>query len=309
MKILFMGTPDFAAVVLDRLARSEHEIVGAVSQPDKPKGRGHKLVPTDVKLKAQEYNIPVYQPETLKNNAMLGLLRELDPEMIVVAAYGKILPEYVIDYPKYGCFNVHPSLLPKYRGAAPIQWAVLNGDEKTGIAVMKMDKGLDTGDIVLMEEREIGEYETSGELFDRLAVDNSELLIKAIAMVENGTATYTKQDDSKHTYAPMYDKSISPIDWNRTNAEISKHICGLNPYPLATTTYEGVTLKVADAVKTDGEGNPGEILSLDKGKGLKVACGKGALYLKNVQFAGSKRMNVEDYARGHELKIGVILGK
>lgn len=309
MKILFMGTPDFAAVVLDRLARSEHEIIGAVSQPDKPKGRGHKLVPTDVKVKAEEYNIPVYQPETLKNNAMLDLLKELDPDMIVVAAYGKILPEYIIDYPKYGCFNVHPSLLPKYRGAAPIQWAVLNGDEKTGIAIMKMDKGLDTGDIVLMEEREIGEYETAGELFDRLAVDNSELLIKAIEMVENGTATYTKQDDSKHTYAPMYDKSITPIDWTKTNAEISKHICGLNPYPLATTTYNGINLKVVDAVKTDGEGKPGEILSLEKGKGLKVACGEGALYLKNVQFAGSKRMNVEDYARGHEIRIGAVLGQ
>lgn len=308
MKILFMGTPDFAAKILEAVAGTRHSVVGAISQPDKPKGRGHKLMPTEVRLKAEELGIPVYQPNTLKNGAAKEILDELEPDMIIVAAYGKILPDYVIDYPKYGCINVHPSLLPKYRGAAPIQWAVINGEEKTGVCIMRMDYGLDTGDVILCEDTEIGEYETTGELFDRLAELGGELLVEAIDKIENGTAEYTPQNHEEHTYAPMITKDIATIDWSKPAEEISKLICGLNPYPLAQTTYKGQGLKIAEAYVTDGIGTPGKILGLEKGFGLIVACGDGALYVKTVQFAGSKKMDIEDYARGHELEKGVILG-
>lgn len=307
MRILFMGTPDFAAIILEYLAKSEHEIVGAISQPDKPKGRGHKLMPTDVKVTAQKYGIPVFQPETLKNNAVKELLCELHPDMIVVAAYGKLLPDYVIDYPEYGCINVHPSLLPKYRGAAPIQWAVLNGDRETGVAIMRMDYGLDTGDTIEVKKYEIGEYETSGELFDRLAHESGKILLEAVERVFNGTAVYTKQEGNG-SYAPMIDKTMAEIDWSKSNSRVLSLILGMNPFPQAFTTYKGQTLKITEAVKTDTHGKPGEILGLEKNKGLLVACGEGGLYLKTVQFAGSKRMNVEDYARGHEIENGVILG-
>ena len=307
MRILFMGTPDFAAMVLKRLAETEHDIIGAVSQPDKPKGRGHKLVPTDVKKVAEELNIPVYQPETLKNEAFRDTLSALAPDMIVVAAYGRILPGYIIDYPRFGCVNVHASLLPKYRGAAPIQWSVINGEKKTGVTIMRMDRGLDTGDIITMAETEIGEYETSGELFDRLAVIGSELLVGAIDAVDNGNAKYKKQNEENSTYAPMITRETAVIDWTKSAAAVSKHICGMNPYPGAITSYEGVPVKVYEAEKTSAEGRPGEIMGIVKKKGLLVACGEGGLYLKTVQFAGSKRMNAEDYARGHEIKEGVIL--
>lgn len=309
MKILFMGTPDFAASMLESLVKGGYDVIGAVSQPDKPKGRGHKLMPTDVKLKAEEYDIPVYQPETLKNGSFKDQLDELSPDLIVVAAYGKILPDYVIDYPRMGCINVHPSLLPRYRGAAPIQRAIINGDEKTGVCIMCMDYGLDTGDIILRTETNIGEYETSGELFERMAQISGKLLCEAVDAISAGKANYTKQPDDGATYASMIKKSEAEIDWSRPASEISKLICGMNPYPLAFTSYKGNTLKIAEAVKTEADGKPGEILGIEKGKGLLVSCGSGALYLKTVQFAGSKRMNVEDYARGHEIETGAILGE
>lgn len=309
MRILFMGTPDFAADVLGYLIESGHEIIGAVSQTDKPKGRGHKTVPTEVKVKAEGANIPVFQPPTLKGGAFNAELERLDPDMIVVAAYGRILPRFFIDYPKYGCINVHASLLPKYRGAAPIQWSVINGEEKTGVSIMRMDYGLDTGDIISMAETKIGEYETSAMLFDRLAKIGGELLVRTIGDIENGTAHYTKQTEENSCYAPMIEKDMAKIDWYASADEISNLICGMNSYPFAHTTYKGNPLKIAHAVKTDAKGRPGEIIGLVKGKGLLVTCGEGALYLKTVQFAGSKRMYVEDYARGHVIENGVILGE
>ena len=309
MKILFMGTPDFASEILDSLYSYGYNIIGAVSQPDKPKGRGHKLMPTDVKLKAEELGVALYQPVSLKDEAFLPTLKELDPDIIVVAAYGKILPDYIIDYPKYGCINVHASLLPEYRGAAPIQRAILNGDEKTGVSIMKMSYGLDTGDVISVESTPIGEYETSGELFDRLAKLGGKLLCKTIADISENTATYTPQDDTLATYAEKITKDTAMIDWCKTNTEISKQICAMSPYPGAITFYNGEVLKIYEAEKTDGEGKCGEILGIDKGKGLKVACKDGALYLKTVQFAGSKKMNVEDYARGHEILSGAILSE
>lgn len=303
-----MGTPDFAAAVLDTLSKTEYEIIGAVSQPDKPKGRGHKLVPTEVKKKATELGIPVFQPETMKNEAFKEQLEALAPDMIIVAAYGKILPKYIIDYPRYGCINVHASLLPKYRGAAPIQWSIINGEPKTGVSIMRMDYGLDTGDVIAVTETPIGEYETTGELFCRLAEIGGDLLVSVIGKIVNGTAEYRKQNDDEHTYAPMINKETARIDWTRSASEISKLICGMNPSPAAHTMYKGIGLKIFDAEKTDAPGSPGEILGIVKKKGLLVACGSGALYLQSVQFAGAKRMSAEDYARGHEIETGVILG-
>ena len=308
MKILFMGTPDFASESLRALIKSENEIVGVVSQPDRPKGRGHKLVPTDVKVTAQEAGLTVYQPESLKNEAFLPTLEELNPDIIVVAAYGRILPEYILNYPRYGCINVHASLLPKYRGAAPIQRAVLNGDDETGVCIMKMEKGLDTGDIISVKSTAIGEYETSGELFDRLAKIGGDLLVRTIKDIETGDAVYTKQDDKKSTYAEKITKETSRIDWEKSSTQISKQICAMNPFPGAYTTYMGETFKIYEAEKTEGEGKPGQILGIEKNKGLKVACKNGAIFIKTVQFAGLKRMNIEDYARGHNIETDIILG-
>lgn len=308
MKILFMGTPDFASEILRAISETDNEIVGVVSQPDKPKGRGHKLVPTDVKVMAESLGLTVYQPETLKDGAFSETLNTLAPDMIVVAAYGRILPEYILNYPRYGCINVHASLLPKYRGAAPIQWSIINGDEKTGVAIMKMEKGLDTGDVISVSETPIAEYETAGELFDRLAKLGGELLVKTIPEIENGTAVYKKQDESQSTYAEKITKELSKIDWTLSNDKISKLICGMSPFPGAVTVYNGEMFKIYEAEKTNGEGECGEILGIEKNKGLKVACGNGALYIKTVQFPGLKRMNIEDYARGHEIVNGVILG-
>ncbi len=309
MKILFMGTPDFAAEILDAVAKTSHEVVGAVSQPDKPKGRGHKLVPTDVKVKAEELGIEVYQPQTLKDESFFDTLKELSPDMIIVAAYGKILPEYIINYPKYGCINVHASILPKYRGAAPIQWSIINGDAVTGVSIMRMDKGLDTGDVVAVKETAIGEYETAGELFDRLSKIGAELMVDTIDEIESGKATYTPQNHSQSSYAEKITKETAVIDWTKDSTAVSKLVCGMSPFPGAITTYKGEVVKIYETEKSEGTGKPGEILGIIKGKGLKVACGNGAVFVKTVQFAGSKRMNVEDYARGHEILDGVILGE
>lgn len=310
MRILFMGTPDFAAITLKTMIEAELNIVGVVSQPDKPKGRGHKLVPTDVKKAAVEAGIEVYQPEGLKNGELREILDNLKPELIVVVAYGKILPDYIISYPKYGCVNVHASLLPKYRGAAPIQWAIINGDEATGVTTMKMDNGLDTGDMLLKAETPIGEYETSEELFDRLAILGGKLLLETVDGLEKGTITPVPQNHSEHTYAPMIKRETGIIDWSKSAREISKLICGMNSWPLASTKYKDGTLKIvtAEVCRDNSDKTAGTLLSLEKGKGLKVACGEGTLYIKVAQFPESKKMNVEDYARGHEVELGTVLG-
>jgi methionyl-tRNA formyltransferase len=302
-----MGTPDFAAAVLNKMVQAGLEVVGAVSQPDKPKGRGHKLAPTDVKLAAQAAQIPVYQPEKLKNGELKPILDELEPELIVVAAYGKILPSYILDYPKYGCINVHASLLPLYRGAAPIQRAIINGDKTTGVTIMQMAQGLDTGDMLMKAETEIGEYETAEQLFDRLAAIGGELLVEAVNSIDE--LVPEKQDDSKATYAAKIERADGEIDWTKSSAEISRLINGMNSWPLAYTSYKGEVLKIAEAIKCEADGKPGEIIELRKNEGLIVACGTGALCIKTAQFAGSRKMNVEDYARGHAIETGVILGK
>ncbi len=310
MKILFMGTPDFAAVTLKMMIESGLDIVGVVSQPDRPKGRGHKLVPTEVKAVAVEAGLPVFQPEKLKNGELKNVLDELQPDLIVVVAYGGILPEYIIDYPKYGCVNVHASLLPKYRGAAPIQWAVINGEKITGVTTMKMDSGLDTGDILLTAKTEIGKYETSEELFDRLAKIGGELLLETIGRLEEGNITPIPQNHADHTYAPMISREMGIIDWSKSAGEISKLICGMNSWPLASTKYKDGVLKIVSAVVCDDNADclPGTVISIEKGRGMKVACGKGTLYIVTAQFPNSKKMRVEDYARGHKIETGIILG-
>lgn len=311
MRILFMGTPDFAAESLKALVNAGKNVVGVVSQPDKPKGRGHKLTPTDVKAAAMDSGIPVFQPEKIKNGELMPVLEELKPDVIIVVAYGKILPSYVLNYPEFGCINVHASLLPKYRGAAPIQWVIINGEKVTGVTTMQMDEGLDTGAMLMSEQTEIGEYETAGELFDRLAALGGELLLKTLDSLEAGTLKPVKQNETDSSYAPLIRRETGVIDWSKSAREISKLICGMNPWPLASTIYEGGTLKIASA-EVDAENTnetAGKVLSLEKGRGLKVACGEGCLYITTAQFPESKKMNVEDYARGHEINIGTVLGR
>ncbi len=305
MKILYMGTPDFASIILNILVKSECEVVGVVSQPDKPKGRGHKLMPTDVKKAAEAAGLTVYQPESLKDGALMPVLEELQPDVIVVAAYGKILPKYILDYPKYGCINVHASLLPKYRGAAPIQRAIINGDKVTGVTIMQMAQGLDTGDILSKAETEIGEYETAEALFDRLAEIGGELLVDTLNELDN--IVPEKQNDAEAVYAEKISKETGRINWNESSEKIIRLINGMNSWPLAYTLYKGEPLKIAEALKYNASGKPGEILELKKKNGLIIACGEGAICVKTAQFAGSKKMNVEDYARGHEVEIGEIL--
>ncbi len=306
MRVLFMGTPDIAATCLEILVKKGIGVIACVSQPDKPKGRGHKLMPTDVKVKAEELNIPVYQPEKLKNGELQPILDELKPDLIAVVAYGKILPKYILDYPKYGCVNMHASLLPKLRGAAPIQWAVINGDEVTGVTTMLMAEGLDTGDMLLSKKITIGEYETSEELFERMAKEGGEILAETIQNIEN--ITPVPQNHDEHTYAPMISKDMAHIDWNKTTNEISKHICGMNSWPMAYSIYDGEVMKIITARKGDVTvGKNGEIVGYEKGKGLQVKTSDGSVYIQVAQFAGSKRMGIDEYLRGHEIKIGTVL--
>jgi len=308
MKIIFMGTPDFAAVSLKALLDSGREVAAVVTNPDKPKGRGHKMMKPPVKELAEEAGIPVYQPTSLKGGELKGLLDEVQPDVICVVAYGRILPEYIISYPKYGCINVHGSLLPKYRGAAPIQWSVINGDEFAGVTTMLMDNGLDTGDMLLTEKVRIGESETSEELFDRLAPIGGELLCKTLNALETGDVTPVPQNDSESTYAPIIKKEMAEIIWSDSPCKICQLVRGMNSWPMAYTYYKGEPVKIISAVpgaeKTDKA--PGTILGLIKKQGLSVSCGSGSIIIKEVQFPGSKRMNIEDYMRGHEINTGEL---
>ncbi len=309
MKILFMGTPEFAVPCLEALINSEHQVVGAVTQPDKPVGRGHKLTPPPVKKCAVENGIEVFQPETLKDFVFKPELERLNPDLIIVVAYGKILPEYILNFPKHGCINMHASLLPKYRGAGPIQWSVINGEKKTGITSMQMEKGLDTGDMLLKCETEIGEYETADELHDRLMVMGADLLIETIKCLEAGTLKPEKQNDAESSYAPMISKETARIDWTKSAKEIICLICGMNSWPVAHTLYMGEVMKAYRATLGGlGKGTPGEILSADE-KGICVMCGDGAtIVITDVQFTGSKQMKVRDWLNGHKIQIGGILG-
>ena len=305
MRIVFMGTPDFASASLKKLIDERFDVVGVFTQPDKPKGRGMELCASPVKELALENGLPVFQPVKMRDGTALAQIKALEPDILVVVAYGRILPDDILAVPKYGAINVHGSLLPKYRGAAPIQCAVLNGDKITGVTTMYLASEMDTGDIIYTAETEIGEYETSGELFDRLKDMGAELLVKTLRDIDAGTAPRTPQDHSKASYVTMLDKSICPIDWNKTPREVLKHIYGLQPWPVATMELEGKTVRVFAAKYTDGktEKVPGAVVSTDKG-GLEIACADGeTLLITELQAPGKKRMGAEDYLRGHQIKV------
>ena len=300
-----MGTPDFASASLKKLIDERFDVVGVFTQPDKPKGRGMELCASPVKELALENGLPVFQPVKMRDGTALAQIKALEPDILVVVAYGRILPDDILAVPKYGAINVHGSLLPKYRGAAPIQWAVLNGDKITGVTTMYLASEMDTGDIIYTAETEIGEYETSGELFDRLKDMGAELLVKTLRDIDAGIAPRTPQDHSKASYVTMLDKSICPIDWNKTPREVLKHIYGLQPWPVATMELEGKTVRVFAAKYTDGktEKVPGAVVSTDKG-GLEIACADGeTLLITEIQAPGKKRMGAEDYLRGHQIKV------
>ena len=305
MRIVFMGTPDFAVPSLQALIDAGHDVCAVYTQPDKPQGRKQILTAPPVKTLALAHNIPVFQPNTLKNEDEQARLRELAPEVIIVVAYGKLLPKAVLDIPPHGCINVHGSLLPRWRGAAPIQWAVIAGDEMAGVTTMQMAEGLDTGDMLLTYETKVGEKETAGELFDRLAQAGAELLTQTL--VKLNEITPRPQDDAQSCYAHMLDKQMAVIDWSRSAHEIDCLIRGLNPWPIALTTLSGERLKVFAAEKANGRGEPGTVLEADPKKGLTVACGEGALKLTEIQLVGGKRMKATDFLRGHAIEVGTKL--
>ena len=310
MRMVFMGTPDFAVNSLERLIADGHDIVGVFTQPDKPQGRKMKLTPPPVKQLALTHNIPVFQPDTFKNESQLALLQELNPEVIGVVAYGKLLPGYVLDLPKYGCINVHGSLLPKYRGAAPVQWMVLNGETTAGVTTMYMDRGLDTGDILLVSETEVGENETAGELFDRLAAMGADLISETIKRLPEGIER-KPQDDGQSTYVSVLDKKMSVVDWSKSAQEVHNLIRGLDPWPVAVTTRGEVRLKLFQSRLTGKTTSlpAGSVTEADPKTGLFVACGDGqVLQITEIQMVGKKRMPAGDYLRGHGMEPGTVLG-
>ena len=307
MRIVFMGTPDFAAASLQKLIDEKYDIAAVFTQPDKPRNRGMSLSFSPVKELALQNGLDVYQPTKLRDGSFTELLRSLKPDVLVVVAYGRILPEDALSVPTYGAVNVRSSLLPKYRGAAPVQWAVLNGDTVTGVSTMYLAPEMDTGDVIFTEKTEIGEFETSGELFDRLMVMGAELLHKTLRAIENGTAPRSKQDESQASYVTMLDKSMSPIDWSRSPREIVKHICGLQPWPVATTEIGGLTFRIFKAEYSDTvtDKAPGTVVAADK-RGIEIACGGAhTLLITELQAPGKKRMRAADYLLGHPIKVEV----
>lgn len=305
MKIVFMGTPDFAVPCLKALINSEYEVSAVFTQPDKPKGRGYALCPPPVKECALENSIEVYQPKSLKTGEAFEKIREINPDVIVVVAYGKILPDNILEFPKYGCVNIHASLLPKYRGAAPIHWAVMNGETESGVTAMQMDSGLDTGDILLSSAVPIGENETTGELHDKLADMGAELIIKTLDGLENNAVTPKKQGETTTAYASMLDREICKIDWNQSALSVHNKIRGLSPFPAAVTTLNGKKVKLYQSALSDKSGSPGEIVSLSP---LTVACKNGAVEILQLQLEGKKRMNSRDFLLGHKLKLKDTFG-
>ncbi len=309
MNIVFMGTPDFAIPTLDALCKNGHNVMAVFTQTDKPKGRGMKLTPSPVKEYALSANIPVYQPNSLKKETEIytPVLQELNPDCIVVVAYGKLLPPEVLSIPRLGCVNVHGSLLPKYRGAAPIQWTVLNGDEYGGVTTMLMAEGMDTGDMLLKEAVKVGENETSAEYYDRLSFVGADLLIKTLDLLENGEIIPEKQNEDEATIAPMLSKELCHIDFSKTAKEVHSQICGLSDWPCATAILDGKKLKIyrCEMVKGDSSSHtPGEITNE---KDFTVACGEGYIRITELQAEGSKRMPTKAYLMGKPVTKGTVL--
>ena len=302
MRVVFMGTPDIAATCLKKIIADGFQVVGVYTQPDRPKGRGMKMVYSPVKEVAIANDIPVFQPENFKSDEVVEQLRELKPDVCAVVAYGRILPQRVLDIPAKGCINIHASILPQYRGSAPYQWAVLDGLTETGVSAQYMALQMDAGDVIGVAKTPIGKNETAGELLDKLAVLGADLLSKTLTEVQNGTAQRTVQNETQVSYAPMLDKSMCPIDWTKTAQQVHNQVRGLHPWPVATAELAGTKFKIHSTVVTEGSGTPGTILALTK-TGLTVACGEGAVEIRSLQAEGGKRMAAPDYFRGHPLEL------
>ena len=302
MRVVFMGTPDIAATCLKKILADGFEVVGVYTQPDRPKGRGMKMVYSPVKEVAIAHNIPVFQPENFREDETVQALRDLEPDVCAVVAYGRILPQRVLDIPTCGCINIHASILPQYRGSAPYQWAVLDGLKETGVTAQHMVREMDAGDVIDVAKTPIGENETAGEVLDRLAVLGAELLSKTLNRAKCGDKCCgCPQDPDCVTFAPMLDKTMCPIDWNKTAQQIHNQVRGLHPWPVATMELRGKKFKVHETRVVEGSGKPGEILGLTK-TGLIIACGEGAVEIRSLQAEGGKRMAAPDYFRGHPLE-------
>lgn len=309
MKIVFMGTPDFAVPCLEKLIEYKHDVAAVFSQPDKPVGRKQILTPPPVKNCAVENNIAIYQPASLKNSNALDVIKDINPDVIVVVAYGKILPSDILTAAKYGCINVHASLLPKYRGAAPIQWAILNGDTETGVTVQQMNEGIDTGDILIVEKTPIDINETSEQLFDRLSVLGADALVKCLNCIENSTVNPVKQSEDGSCYAQKISKELSPIDWNKSALEIHNQVRGLQSWPCATAVINGKNVKIHKTLLSNKSGNKaGEIV--DNKNVLTVCCGDGnCVDILELQADGKKRMDAKSYLLGNKIDLGLVLGE
>ncbi len=309
MRIMFMGTPEISAICLETLLKSGADVVAVVTGKDKPRGRGNVMTPTATKALAVANSIPVYTPDTLRGDDFAAVLEEVNPDLIAVVAYGKILPKSVLDYPKYGCINVHVSLLPKYRGAAPMQRAIMEGEKVTGVTIMYMAEGLDTGDIIMQEEFPIGPEDDFEAIHDRSADVGGSLLVKAIADIDSGCVRREKQDDSLATYAQKVEKTDCKIDFSMSAERLDCIIRGVTPIPGAFAYLDGKMLKIYKATPTDGKGNPGEVIELDaKGSGsFTVACGVGALRVTGVIPEGKGRMSAGDFIRGRKIQLGDVL--
>lgn len=310
MKLIFMGTPDFSVGTLEALIAAGHEITLVVSQPDKPKGRGHELAPTPVKETALKHGLKVFQPKRLKDPETIRTLEETPADAIVVIAFGQIVPASILHMKKYGCINVHGSLLPKYRGAAPIQWAVIDGERESGVTIMQMDEGLDTGDMLLKGSVVLDEKETSGSLFDKLSALGASLCVEALEKLERGELTPEKQGESPTEYARMLTKEMGELDFSRDAVTLERLIRGFNPWPSAYTRLEDKTLKIwaADVCeKKDPESQPGTVTEVAK-QDFTVACGEGALKITELQLQGKKRMDAAAFLRGYHLEAGMKLG-
>ena len=304
MRVVFMGTPDIAATCLKKIIADGFNVVGVYTQPDRPKGRGMKMVYSPVKEVAVANGLPVYQPENFRDEETVAQLQELAPDVVAVVAYGRILPQTVLDIPTDGCINIHASILPAYRGSAPYQWAVLDGLEETGVTAMYLCREMDAGDVIDVAKTPIGPDETAGELLDRLAVLGADLLSVTLKKFEKGAVSAVPQDSAKATYAPMLDKTMCPIDWSKTARQVHNHVRGMNPWPVATAQIQGKTFKVYTTAIVDEQVDsaPGTLLALTK-TGLKIACGEGAVEIRVLQAEGGKRMAAPDYFRGHPIEI------
>lgn len=310
MKIVFMGTPDFAAGILEDIIKAGHEIALVVTKEDKPRGRGKEVTFTPVKEVALKHKLPVFQPHRIKDAEAIETLKKYEADVFVVVAYGQILSREILDMPKKICVNIHASLLPKYRGAAPIQWAVIDGEQYTGVTTMRMEDGIDTGDIIETITYELKSDETGGSLFDKLMELGGKLIVSTLEKIENGTATFTKQDDSNSTYAKMLNKKLGDIDFSMDAVSIERLIRGLNPWPSAYTSLNGKNLKIWKAVTKEDEyeGQPGEIVYVSEDE-MYIKTGKGVLSIIELQLEGKKRMYIQDFLHGNKIEKGIVLGK